>query len=67
MIHPFTEVVVVGVLVAPFAGYAAAALVLTILIRPLLFLIGFDGSVSNPALGLLCIYVAVLAAAMLLF
>lgn len=67
MIHPFPELVVGGVLIAPFVAYAAAALVLVLLLRPLLVLVRFESAFSNPPLAILCVYFLVLATVMLLF
>jgi hypothetical protein len=61
MIHDFPELIVGGVLVAPFVIYAAGALVLFLLLRPVLRLVRFESLFANPPVALLCVYVAVLA------
>jgi hypothetical protein len=67
MVHGFPELVVGGVLVAPFVTYALAALVLLSLFRPVLLLVNFERYFSNPSLALLCLYVAILAILIVLF
>ena len=57
----FPELVIGGVLVAPFVTYAAAALVLFLLLRPVLSSISFESAVSNPPVVLLSLYVTILA------
>ena len=67
MSHTFPDLVIGGVLIAPFVTYAAASLILLLLLRPLLVLIGFERVFSNPPLALLCVYLLVLATGILLF
>ena len=67
MSHAFAELVVGGVLIAPFVGYAVVSMVILLLLRPLLVVSHFERVFSNPALALLCIFLLVLAAAMLIF
>ena len=61
MIHDFPELIVGGVLIAPFVIYAAVALVLFLLLRPVLRLVRFESLFTNPPVALLCCYVIVLA------
>ena len=61
MIHEFPELVVGDILVAPFVSYAAVALVLFLLLRPVLRLVRFESLFTNPPVALLCLYVTVLA------
>ena len=61
MVHDFPELVVGGVLIAPFVIYAGMALFLFLLLRPLLRLVRFESLFSNPPIALLCVYVTVLA------
>jgi hypothetical protein len=67
MIHGFPELVIGGVLIAPFVSYALAALALFFLVRPALSLVNFEAAFSNPPLALLCIYIAILAILIVLF
>ncbi|MGA7809344.1 DUF1656 domain-containing protein [Bradyrhizobium sp.] len=67
MTHGFPELVIGGVLVAPFVTYALAALVLFLLLKPALSLINFEATFSNPSLALLCVYVTILAILIVLF
>ena len=67
MTHGFPELVIGGVLIAPFVTYAAAALVLMVLLRPLLRLVGFEQAFGNPAAALLGLYVMILASLIILF
>ncbi|MCJ2124952.1 DUF1656 domain-containing protein [Methylobacterium sp. J-077] len=61
MSQTFTELVVGGVLISPFVTYAAAALVLFLMLRPVLAWIGFERLFSAPPLALLSLYVVILA------
>jgi hypothetical protein len=67
MIHTFPELVIGGVLVAPFVTYAAAALAVFLLMLPVLRLVRFEDLFSNPPVALLCVYVTILAALIVLF
>lgn len=58
----FPELVLGGVLVAPFATYAVLAGLAVALLRPLLHAAGFERAFANPPLTLLGIFVMVLAA-----
>lgn len=61
MVHDFPELVVGGVLIAPFVIYAGVALFLLLVLRPVLRLVRFESLFSNPPIALLCVYVTVLA------
>ena len=50
MTHVYRELIIGGVLVAPIVSYAAATLLLFLLLRPLLHLVGFSRFFSNPSL-----------------
>ena len=58
MMHTYRELVIGGVLVAPVISYAATALVIFLLLRPLLHRIGFARLFSNPSLAELSVYVS---------
>ena len=60
MTHAFRELVVGGVLLAPFVTYAVAALAIVLIIRPILRLIGFESLFSHTSIGELSVYVTVL-------
>jgi Protein of unknown function (DUF1656) len=60
MMHPFRELVVGGVLLAPFVTYAVAALVMFLVLRPILRLSGFARLFSHPSIAELSIYMMVL-------
>jgi Protein of unknown function (DUF1656) len=60
MMHTFHELVIGGVLVAPFISYAVAALFVILIIRPILHLIGFSRMFSHPSIAELSLYVTVL-------
>jgi hypothetical protein len=66
MTHDFHELVIGGVLFAPFVAYAVAALALILLLRPILHLIGFARMFSHPSIAELGLYVAALATLVLL-
>jgi hypothetical protein len=60
MTHTFHELVIGGVLVAPFISYAVAALFVILIIRPILHLVGFSRVFSHPSIAELSLYVTVL-------
>ena len=57
----FHELVVGGVLVAPFVTYALMAALLLLLLYPLLRLARMEMAFTNPPLMLFCLYIIVLA------
>jgi uncharacterized protein DUF1656 len=67
MTHGFPELVIGGVLIAPFVTYALVALVILVLLRPVLLLVNFESFFSNPPVVLLSLYVTVLATLIVLF
>ena len=50
MAHTFAELVVGGVLLAPFVTYLVMALVVIIILRPLLHVVGFAKCSVTPQL-----------------
>ena len=60
MTHAFRELVVGGVLLAPFVTYAVAALAIVLIIRPILRLTGFEKLFSHASISELSIYVTIL-------
>ena len=66
MAHTFAELVVGGVLFAPFVTYLVAALVLIVVLRPLLHVVGFAKLFSHSSVAELSLYVTVLSLLMLL-
>jgi hypothetical protein len=67
MMHTYRELIIGGVLVAPIVSYAATALVVFLLLRPLLHLIGFSRLFSNPPVAELSLYVSIFGLLTLLF
>ena len=67
MTHAFSELVVGGVLLAPFVTYAVAALVMFLILRPILHLIGFARLFSHPSIAELSLYVTILGLLTVLF
>ena len=67
MAHTFPELVIEGVLLAPFVTYLMMALVVIILLRPLLHVVGFTNMFSHARIAELSLYVTVLSLLMLLF
>ena len=67
MMHPYRELVIGGVLVAPIVSYVAATLVIIALMRPILHFTGFSRLFSNPPVAELSLYVAILGLLTLLF
>ena len=62
----FPELVLGGVLVAPFVTYALIAALLLLLLHPLLRLARIDTVFANPPLMLFCLYIIVLASLLVL-
>jgi hypothetical protein len=67
MTHSFSELVVGGVLLAPFVGYAVMALVLFLVLQPLLHLVGFSRLFSHSSIAALSLYVTILGLLTVLF
>ena len=67
MAHTFVELVVGGVLFAPFVTYLVAALVLIVVLRPLLHVVGFAKMFSHASVAELSLYVTILSLLVLLF
>jgi hypothetical protein len=67
MIHTYRELVIGGVLVAPIVSYAAIALVLFLLLRPVLHAVGFSRMFSNPSIAELSLYVSMFGLLALFF
>jgi hypothetical protein len=67
MTHPFSELVVGGVLLAPFVTYSVAALVVFLILRPILHLTGFAKLFSHPSIAELSVYVTILGLLTVLF
>jgi hypothetical protein len=59
MMHTYRELVIGGVLVAPIVSYAAIALLIFLLLRPLLHFVGFSKLFSNPPIAELSLYVSI--------
>ena len=60
MTHTFRELVVGGVLFAPFVTYALVALVVVLISRPVLRLTGFAKMFSHASIAELSVYVTIL-------
>ena len=67
MAHGFPELVIGGVLLAPFVTYLMVALVIIIVLRPLLLVVGFTKIFSHAAIAELSLGVTILGLLMLLF
>ena len=67
MAHSYPELVIGGVLFAPFVTYLIAALTIIIILRPILHVVGFAGMFSNTAIAQLSLYVTILGLLILLF
>ena len=67
MSHAFPELVIGGILLAPFTTYLAMALVVIIVLRPLLLVVGFAKIFSHAAIAELSLGVTILGLMMLLF
>ena len=51
MTHRFSDVVIGGVLVSPFVGYAAMALIIFLLLRPMLHRLRLAEMFSHPSVA----------------
>jgi len=67
MAHIFPELIIGGVLVAPFVTYLMTALLVIIVLRPLLHIVGFAKMFSHASIAELSLYVTILSLSMLLF
>ncbi len=67
MTHTYRELIIGGVLVAPIVSYAAMALLLFLLLRPVLHLVGFPRFFSSPSIAELSIYVSLFGLLTLFF
>jgi len=67
MAHTFSELVIEGVLLAPFVTYLVIALVVIIVLRPLLHVAGFAKMFSHASIAELSLYVTILGILMLMF
>jgi uncharacterized membrane protein (UPF0182 family) len=65
MTHTFSELIIGGVLVAPFVTYLVTALVVIIVLQPILHFVGFAKMFSNAAIAQLSLYVTILGLLML--
>jgi hypothetical protein len=60
MMHPFSELVIGGVFLAPFVTYAVASLAIVLALRPVLRLAKLSEVFSHPSIAALSFYVVVL-------
>jgi hypothetical protein len=67
MAHTFSELVIEGVLLAPFVTYLVMTIVVITVLRPLLHVAGFANMFSHARIAELSLYVTVLGLLMLLF
>jgi hypothetical protein len=67
MAHTFPELVIEGVLLAPFVTYLVTALVVIIILRPLLHVVGFAKLFSHASIAELSLFVTILGLLMLFF
>ena len=66
MAHIFPELVIGGVLLAPFVTYLVMALIAILVLRPLLHVVGFAKMFSHASIAELSLYVTILGLLMLL-
>ena len=67
MAHTFPELIIGGVLIAPFVTYLVTALVVVIVLRPILHFVGFARIFSGAPIAQLSLYVTILGLLMLFF
>ena len=60
MMHSFSELVIGGVLLAPFVTYAVASLIIVLVLRPILRLVRCQEIFSHPSIAALSLYVVIL-------
>ena len=60
MMHPFSELVIGGVFLAPFVTYAVASLVIVLVLRPMLRIGRLSEMFSHPSIAALSLYVVIL-------
>jgi hypothetical protein len=67
MAQTFAELVIGGVLFAPFVTYLAVALIMILALRPVLHAVGFAKMFSHAAIAEMSLFVTVLGLLILLF
>ena len=67
MAHNFSELIIGGVLIAPFVTYLVTALAVVIALRPVLHFIGFARMFSNGRIAEMSLCVTILGLLMMLF
>ena len=67
MAHTFPELIIGGVLLAPFVTYLLVTLVIIIVLRPLLLVVGFAKMFSHATIAELSVGVTILGLLVLLF
>jgi hypothetical protein len=67
MTQTYRELVIGGVLVAPLVAYAAATIVILLVLRPVLHIIGFSRLFSNPPIAELSLHIAIFGLLTLMF
>ena len=67
MAQTFSELIIGGVLLAPFVTHLVMTLVVIIVLRPLLDLVGFAKMFSHASIAELSLYVTILGLLMLFF
>ena len=67
MAQTFSELIIGGVLLAPFVTHLVMTLVVIIVLRPLLHVVGFAKMFSHTAIAELSLYVTILGLLILLF
>ena len=60
MMHPFSELVIGGVFLAPFVAYAVASLIIVLALRPVLCLLRLREVFSQSSIAALSLYVVIL-------
>ena len=67
MAQTFAELVIGGVLFAPFVTYLAVALIMILALRPVLHAVGFAKMFSHASVAELSLYVTILSLLVLMF
>ncbi len=67
MNHPFPELVIGGVLIAPLVTYAVVAAIVFLALRPVLHAVHFSKLFSHPSIAELSVYVTILGLLTVLF
>jgi hypothetical protein len=67
MTQTYRELVIGGILVAPFVSYAAISIFIFMLLRPFLHIVRFSALFSNPPIAEFSLFITILGLVVALF